>query len=113
MCVCVCVCVFVYVYILGWMQRKQGPRNQHCFYGVVSASRIDKIIGLFCKRALKKRQNSAKETYNSIDPTDRSHPIAATVHFVSSCALVMCMMRMVVNVCVSFCVQCALVMGIM
>ena len=38
-------------------------------------SRIDKIVGLFCKRALQKRQYSAKETYNFIDPTDRSHPI--------------------------------------
>jgi len=34
-----------------------------------------KIIGLFCKRALQKRRYSAKETYNFIDPTDRSHPI--------------------------------------
>jgi len=38
---------------------------------------IDKIISLFCKRALKKRRYSAKETFNLIDPTDRSHPIAA------------------------------------
>ena len=45
-------------------------------YGVASASRIDKIIGLFCKRALQKRQYSATETYNFIDPTDRSHPIS-------------------------------------
>ena len=38
-------------------------------------SRIDKIIDLLCKRALLKTKYSAKETYNSIDPTDRSHPI--------------------------------------
>ena len=44
-------------------------------YGVALVSRIDKIIGLFCKRALQKRQYSAKETYNFIDPTHRSHPI--------------------------------------
>ena len=44
-------------------------------YGVALVSRIDKIIGLFCKRALQKRQYSAKQTYNFIDPTDRSHPI--------------------------------------
>jgi len=31
-------------------------------------------MGLFCKRALQKRQYSAKETYNLIDPTNRSHP---------------------------------------
>jgi len=31
-------------------------------YGVALVSRIDKIIGLFCKRALQKRRYSAKET---------------------------------------------------
>jgi len=44
-------------------------------YPLASASRIDNIIGLFCKRALYKKQHSAKKTYNCIDPTDRSHPI--------------------------------------
>jgi len=44
-------------------------------YGVALVSRIDKIIGLFSKRALIKRRYAAKETYNFIDPTDRSHPI--------------------------------------
>jgi len=48
-------------------------------YGVALVSRIDKIIGLFCKRALQKRQYSAKETYNFIDPTDRNHPICIYV----------------------------------
>ena len=42
-------------------------------YGVALVSRIDKIRGLFCKRGLQKRRYSAKETYNFIDPTDRSH----------------------------------------
>ena len=44
-------------------------------YGVASVSRIDKITRVFCKRALQKRLYSAKETYNLIDPTHRSHPI--------------------------------------
>ena len=44
-------------------------------YGVALVSRINEIIGLFCKRALQKRQYSAKETYNFIDATDRSHRI--------------------------------------
>jgi len=44
---------------------------------VASVSRIDKIVGLFYKRALEKRRYSAKETYNLIDPTDRSHPIGS------------------------------------
>ena len=33
------------------------------------------MTGLFCKRDLWKRFYCAKETYNLIDPTDRSHPI--------------------------------------
>ena len=33
-------------------------------YGVALVSSIDKIIGLFCNRALLKRRYSAKETYN-------------------------------------------------
>ena len=36
---------------------------------------MQKIVGLFCKRDLYKRRYSTKETYNLIDPTDRSHPI--------------------------------------
>jgi len=46
-------------------------------YVVALVSRIDEIIGLFCKRTLQKRQYSAEETYNLIDPTDRSHPIVS------------------------------------
>jgi len=45
-------------------------------YGVASTSRLLKIIGLFCKRALYKRLYSTKETYNFKEPTNRSHPIA-------------------------------------
>ena len=44
-------------------------------YGVASTSRLLKIIGLFCKRALCKRGYSAKETYNFKEPTNRSHPM--------------------------------------
>jgi len=46
------------------------------WYGMALVCRIDKMIGLFCKRALQKRQYSAKETYDVIDPTDCSHPIS-------------------------------------
>ena len=45
----------------------------HC--GVATMSRLLQIIGLFCKRALLKRQYSAKETYNFKEPINRSHPI--------------------------------------
>ena len=44
------------------------------WYGVAWISRLLKIIGLFCKRALQKRRYSAKETYNFAEPTNRSHP---------------------------------------
>jgi len=51
--------------------RRQGKMG----HGVASVSRIDKMIGLFCKRALSKKRYSGKETYDLINPTDRSHPI--------------------------------------
>jgi len=51
-----------------------------CDYAVASVSRIDKIIALFCKRNLWKRLYYAKETYNFIDPTSRSHPYADSSH---------------------------------
>ena len=44
-------------------------------YGVATISRPLKITRLFCKRALSKRQYSAKETYNRKEPTNRSHTI--------------------------------------
>jgi len=47
-------------------------------YGVATISRLLKIIGLFCKRALLKMLYSAKETYNFKEPTNRSHPIGGT-----------------------------------
>ena len=51
-------------------------------YGVSTCSRLLKIIGLFCKTALWKRRNSAKETYNFQEPTNHSHPIL-DVHSIS------------------------------
>jgi len=44
-------------------------------YGVATISRLLKIIGLFCKRALQKRRYSAKKTYHFKEATTRSHPI--------------------------------------
>jgi len=44
-----------------------------CFK-VATISRLLKIVGLFCKRALLKRRYSAKETYNFKEPTNRSPP---------------------------------------
>jgi len=53
-------------------------------YGVDTCSRLLKIIGLFCKRALWKRRYSAKGTYNFKEPTNRSHPIALFCVWVGS-----------------------------
>ena len=63
-------------------------------YGVALVSRIDEMIGLFCKRALQKRQYSAKETYNFIDPTNRSHPICIYVAFTCYVCYMLCMFFM-------------------
>ena len=41
---------------------------------VALVSSIEKIIGLFCKRALQKSHYSAKETYNFIDPLTVATP---------------------------------------
>jgi len=46
-------------------------------YRVAMVSMLPKIISFFCKRALSKRRDSAKETYNCKEPTNRRHPIAA------------------------------------
>jgi len=45
-------------------RRKREKRARRMGYGVATISRLLKIIGLFCKRALLKRRYSAKETYN-------------------------------------------------
>jgi len=59
--------------------------RRYLYYGVASASRIDWIIGLFCKWALYKTQHSAKKTYTLIDPTNRGHPIYTTLSAVGVC----------------------------
>jgi len=43
-------------------------------YGVATVSRIDKVIGLFCRIASLLYVSFAKETCNLIDPTNCSHP---------------------------------------
>ena len=43
---------------------------------MTTISRLLKMIGLFCKRALQKTLYSAKETYNFKEPTHCTHPIA-------------------------------------
>ena len=43
---------------------------------MATVSRIDEIIGLFCRIASLLWVSFAKETYNFIDPTSCSHPIS-------------------------------------
>ena len=77
-CACECMCIRARpVWVTGESdaQPTRQMSKSKCHYVLASLSRIDKIIGLFRKRALHKRQYSAKETCNFIDPTDRSHPI--------------------------------------
>jgi len=53
---------------------------------VASSSRLLKIIGLFCKRALLNRRYSAKETYSFKEPTNHSHPIPGhPAHYQQTC----------------------------
>jgi len=56
--------------------KKEESSEERCKYGVATISRLLKIIGLFCQRALQNRRYSAKETYNFDEPTNRSHPIS-------------------------------------
>ena len=50
--------------------------QRYCYsnYGVATISRLLKMIGLFCKRAVWKTRYSATETYHFKEPTHRSHP---------------------------------------
>jgi len=78
-CVCgLCVCVWFYVCVCCLCVSSctlLTPFGSLTCYGVALVSRINKIIGLFCKRALQKSQYSAKDAYNFIDPINCSHPI--------------------------------------
>jgi len=58
MCVWVCVCVYGYVYVCKHahvymcVNMRMYTDCRSPGHGVALVSRIDKIIGLFCKRAL-------------------------------------------------------------
>ena len=49
-------------------------------YGVATISKIDKIIGLFCRIASLLWGSFAKETCNFINATNSSHPIMCRLH---------------------------------
>jgi len=71
-----CVCVpIVHMCVYDMWAYYIHTHTQSLACGVATLSRLLKIIGLFCKRALWKRWYSAKETYNFNEPTNRSHPV--------------------------------------
>jgi len=79
--------VHIYTDIRAWLQfflHFKAPATiqirQETHYGVATISRLHKIIGLFCKRALLKRRYSAKETYDFKEPTNRSHPMSSRLY---------------------------------
>jgi len=62
-----------------WLIGSRGIRilyTNYAYGGVATVSRIDKIIGLFCRILSLLQGFFAKVTNNFIDPTDQSHPIS-------------------------------------
>jgi len=51
-CMCMCMCVCVCVVRIFWGSLALSGLNLRVRYGVATISRLLKIIGLFCKRAL-------------------------------------------------------------
>ena len=114
-CVCVCMCVRESVCI-AW----EGHIYIHTYihictytsrFRVATMSRLLKITGLFCKRALQKRLYSAKEAYNFKEPTNRSHPISGFYRAITRLASGACV-RVRVCMCVYVCLcVCTMVCG--
>ena len=58
-----------------WAVFQRGCLYELSIYGVATVSRIDKMIGLFCRILSLLQISFAKETYNLFDLTNCSHPI--------------------------------------
>ena len=71
-----------YIYII-FLRNECTVHVARC--GVAMISRLVKIVGLFCKRALIKRWYSAKDTYHFKEPTRRSHPHSYTTPLPCRC----------------------------
>jgi len=85
---CIGLCPHVY-WSLSTNSQKRPSRYRSCVYthtywyrfcaqcshGVATVSRIDEIIGLFCRKAFLLWGSFAQETCNFIDLTNWSHPI--------------------------------------
>jgi len=57
-------------------------------YGVATIGRLFKITGLFCRILSLLQGSFANETYNSKEPTNRSHPIVQVEHDIACLAIV-------------------------
>jgi len=66
---CYTICMYIKYTTLTWTCMKY-------WYGVAKIRRLPKILRLFRKRALLKRQYSEKETNSFKELTNRSHPIS-------------------------------------
>ena len=93
-------CTQMYIHTYSYAGARSDGASRHILlavmahipgtYGVpgyvpgIRVSRLLKILRLFCKRALWKRQYSAKETYNFKEPTNRSHPIPGRSSHISN-----------------------------
>jgi len=77
-CVCTCACARVYVQVSFIGLACVHTLAHRYVYRVATVSRIDKIIGLFCRILSLLLGSFAEETYNLIDPTNQSHPIPRT-----------------------------------
>ena len=51
---------------------------------MAAVSRLDKIIGLFCRVLSLLWDSFVKETYDVIDPTHRRHPIPTHTHITNT-----------------------------
>jgi len=74
--ICMHVHIYIHIYLHTYCTFEWCTAPSPSNYGVATISRLLQIIGLFCKKALKNRRYSAKETYNFKEPTNRSHRIS-------------------------------------
>jgi len=78
---------YIYTYIhpiprplpVHFFGSRPQPPTSASIYAVAMVSRIDKITGLLYRISSFVQGSLAKETYDSIDPTKRSHPISVDV----------------------------------
>jgi len=90
-CVYVFICAHIYVYVHVYVCiLMDGNESRLMCMGWLWLVGLIKYRSLLQKSPIK-RQYSAQETYNFIDPTDRSHPISAYFAAARCAAVCMCM----------------------